>query len=198
MEIPMRCPRCDAENPDGAKYCNLCYAPFADAEARAAEERARRMGEKHRGAMLRCPNCEELSPPHSQFCLRCGFIFEDPESILVPEEEVARLMKERGESVVEELREIHSAPIRMGPGSEGAEIMRVLEDILSQGNRAYIHARGRMDITHAMKILALFSEERRREGKEIYVRVRLLGEEPIVHLDDVELEIIVEERREAG
>jgi len=197
MEKGMRCPKCNAENPEDASYCNLCYAPFPARDSMQAEERARLMGEKHKGAMLKCPNCGELSPPHSQFCLKCGFLFEDPESLLIPEDEVIRLMRKKGEVVIEELKEIHAAPIRMGPDTQGAEIMRGLEDILSQGNRACIHARGRNDITHAMKILALFSDERRRQGREVYVRVRLLGEEAIVHLDDVELEIVVEQR-EAG
>jgi len=46
----MICPRCQHDNPDGAKFCNACGAKLESA----------------------CPACGHLNPPGSRFCNECG------------------------------------------------------------------------------------------------------------------------------
>jgi len=46
----MRCPRCDLENPGGARFCNGCGAKLD----------------------VRCSSCGEGNPPGSRFCNTCG------------------------------------------------------------------------------------------------------------------------------
>ena len=46
----MRCSKCGAENPDRAKFCVECAAPFAH----------------------RCPSCNAENPPNAKFCLECA------------------------------------------------------------------------------------------------------------------------------
>src|SRR5262245_61758608 len=46
----MRCPRCDAENPAGMKFCGQCAAPLASL----------------------CPACGAANPPGHKFCGQCA------------------------------------------------------------------------------------------------------------------------------
>jgi class 3 adenylate cyclase len=46
----MRCPRCDADAPEGAKFCIECGAPL----------------------QLRCPQCGADTLPRAKFCAECG------------------------------------------------------------------------------------------------------------------------------
>ena len=46
----MRCPQCDTENPEGAKFCLHCGASLA----------------------LTCPHCNTELPPEARFCFACG------------------------------------------------------------------------------------------------------------------------------
>jgi class 3 adenylate cyclase len=46
----MRCSKCGAENPDGAKFCVECASPFA----------------------RRCSSCGTENPPRARFCLECS------------------------------------------------------------------------------------------------------------------------------
>src|SRR5215468_5917333 len=46
----MRCSKCGVENPDRAKFCVECAAPFA----------------------RRCPSCSTENPPTAKFCLECA------------------------------------------------------------------------------------------------------------------------------
>lgn len=189
----MKCPQCQAENPDDAQYCYLCYTRFKVMERSAeAEERARRLRENNIGARLRCPNCGELSPVESPFCLRCGFAFEDPEALLVPEEEVREYTERRTWKERQEEEGLHSQPIRVDGEMDGAELMRRLDDILNAGYRARLQARGRQSIAHALKVLALLGEEWEGKGKEITLRVRMLGEQIVKDLEDLDLEIEAE------
>ncbi|MDI6872902.1 zinc ribbon domain-containing protein [Candidatus Solincola sp.] len=189
----MRCPQCQAENPDDAQYCYLCYTRFGVRERSAeAEERARRLGEDNRGARLRCPNCGELSPVESPFCLRCGFVFEDIESLLVPEEQVRGYMEDKERRERLENEGLHSRPIPVEGDIDGVEVMRRVEDVLGGGYRARLQARGRQAIAHALKVLALLGEEMERKGKELILRVRLLDEQVVKDLEDLGLDIEAE------
>src|SRR5215831_12023238 len=44
------CPRCNGDNPDGAKYCGSCGSPLTCA----------------------CARCGALNPPDARFCNACG------------------------------------------------------------------------------------------------------------------------------
>ena len=46
----MRCPRCDADTPDGAKFCIECGTPL----------------------QRRCPQCGADVLPRAKFCAECG------------------------------------------------------------------------------------------------------------------------------
>lgn len=46
------CHKCNAENPDGSRYCNACGAPL--------------------GKTRPCPACGELNDPDARFCDNCG------------------------------------------------------------------------------------------------------------------------------
>ena len=46
----MRCPRCEADNPEGMKFCIECATPLA----------------------RRCPQCDFANPPQAKFCGQCA------------------------------------------------------------------------------------------------------------------------------
>ena len=46
----MHCPRCEADNPEGMKFCIECAAPL----------------------MRRCPQCGVANPPQAKFCGQCA------------------------------------------------------------------------------------------------------------------------------
>ena len=46
----MRCPRCQSQNPEGARFCEECGARLE----------------------LACPNCGEAVTPGKKFCASCG------------------------------------------------------------------------------------------------------------------------------
>ena len=46
----MRCAKCGAENPDTAKFCEECAAPFK----------------------RRCPSCDTENSPTAKFCVECA------------------------------------------------------------------------------------------------------------------------------
>jgi len=188
----MKCPRCKAENPDDAAYCSLCYTRFVTTERSwRAEEEAERLRREHQGRKLRCPNCGEFSPVDSPFCLRCAFVFEEPESLLVDEEEWRRQEAKETEELRREVEYLHESAMEVVDGEGGAEIMRRVEGIVTAGDRAHLRARGRVGITHAMKIIALLGEDLRRKGMDIVLKVYLLSEEAVKDLDDLELGITV-------
>src|SRR5208282_5621850 len=52
----MRCSKCGAENPDGAKFCIECASPF----------------------VRRCSSCGAENPPRAKFCLECSKPIDPP------------------------------------------------------------------------------------------------------------------------
>ncbi len=189
----MKCPKCQAENADDAEFCSLCYARFqVGVRSLDEDEAAQRIKEKHEGSRLRCPSCGAMSPLDSQFCLICGFVFEDLESLLVSQEEIDRLRREEEEHKAEEEETLSSEPVVVTAEADGAEVMRTLGDILAKGQRARVHCRGREAVTYTMKIIALMGEDLRARGGDMRLRASLMSDGTITHLDDVELEIILE------
>ncbi len=191
----MRCPKCQAENPDDAEYCTLCFTRFElRLRPQGVDEAARKLQEKDRGAMLRCPSCGSLSPLDSQFCLRCGFVFEDLESLMVSGEEVERNSRAREDANRKETEELVSEPISVTAESDGAAVMREIEGIMDRGYRACLHTKGRDSTTYAMKLLALMGEDYRRRERELFFQAKLVTEGSVTYLEDVELDIIVDSR----
>lgn len=188
----MKCPECRAENPDDAEFCSLCYARFqVKLRSSDVDEAAMLIREKHQGAKLRCPSCMALSPLDSQFCLNCGFVFEDLEALMVSEEEQERMLSEAQAALRKEEEKAVEA-ITITPESDGAAVMRSLYDHLRRGLKPRLHAKGRNSVTHAMKLAALLGEDMRAGGGDVLLKVNLVGEGSVTHLDDVELEIILE------
>jgi hypothetical protein len=58
----MKCPACEIELPDGAKFCNKCG----------------------RKLELICPGCGKSVPPDSNFCLECGHNLTSPAATAPP------------------------------------------------------------------------------------------------------------------
>jgi ribosomal protein L40E len=188
----MKCPKCHAENPDDAEFCSLCYTRFqVSLRSSDVDEAASRMQEKHSGAKLRCPSCYSLSPLDSQFCLRCGFVFEDLDSLMVSEEEIERIEEESRTTRQKEDENLAVEAITITSESDGAAVMRSLEDQLGKGQCPRVHAHGRQAITYAMKILAFLGEDLSNKGSDLSLSTRIIGEGSITHLDDLELEIIL-------
>jgi class 3 adenylate cyclase len=52
----MRCPRCEADNPEGMKFCIECAAPLT----------------------RRCPQCDFANPPQAKFCGQCTAALSGP------------------------------------------------------------------------------------------------------------------------
>jgi ribosomal protein L40E len=188
----MKCPKCQAENPEESEYCSLCFTRFqTQIRSSEIEEAAKKASEKHKGSKLRCPSCNDLSPMQAPFCLRCGFVFEDLEAIMVSEEEVERINLEKGEMIRKDLEDVSYEPITITAESDGAEVMRNIIDILGKGCMARLHTHGRNATTYAMKIIALIGGDLSREGRELSIKVRLFSEDAITDLDDLELEILL-------
>ncbi|MGD9317552.1 MAG: adenylate/guanylate cyclase domain-containing protein, partial [Anaerolineae bacterium] len=89
----MRCPRCDTENPDQAKFCLNCGARLAAV----------------------CPRCQAPLPTQARFCTECGRqvatpspsgaaahdLLAQPLQRLVPQAYADRLLATRGQAVSE-------------------------------------------------------------------------------------------------
>ena len=54
----MKCPKCQAENPEKAKFCVKCAAKLE----------------------IVCPSCGEASPPDSNFCMNCANDLTQPKA----------------------------------------------------------------------------------------------------------------------
>ena len=52
----MRCPRCEADNPEGMKFCIECATPLT----------------------RRCPQCDFANPPQARFCGQCAAPLSGP------------------------------------------------------------------------------------------------------------------------
>lgn len=188
----MRCPKCKAENPDDAEYCSLCFTRFRTEDFIEGNEKSIKIREKHPESMIRCPSCGTLSPVKSPFCLSCGFTFDDIEPLLVTAEELDAQAKAKADIQRKEQEDVSSTPITVSEDSKGAEVMKSIEDILDKGQKAIIHTHGRNATTHAMKIIALMSGEMHERDRSLSIRANLLSEGTVTHLEEVELELILE------
>jgi hypothetical protein len=194
----MKCPKCQAENPEDSEYCSLCFTRFqTQIRSSKVDDAARRASEENKGVKLRCPNCGEISPVKAPFCLRCGFIFDDLEAIMINEEDAEKLSREKKEQEERYLREIYGEAIPVSEETDGARLLGNLLGIMEKGSMARLHVHGRNAITHAMKIIALMGEDLRKAGKGLSLSVRLLSEGTVVHLDDLELELILKGEQES-
>jgi len=71
----MRCPKCQFENPESAKFCNEC-------------------GNK---LEIACPSCGKMNPIGSKFCSECGYkiviSIEQPSKGLSFDEKLAKIQR---------------------------------------------------------------------------------------------------------
>ncbi len=189
----MICPNCGAENPENATYCTLCYAKFSIPDPHLTDDRMdHEIDERYKGLRLLCPNCQEISPISSQYCLKCGFIFDNIDDYTISVEKQEELSKVKREQKEKELEKILSAPIVVTPESDGTEVMRSMDEALKEKKMARLHARGKEAIAYSAKIIALMSEEMERRGHKLRSSLRLLTEDPLVDLYDLEVEFTLE------
>jgi Double zinc ribbon/Adenylate and Guanylate cyclase catalytic domain len=73
-EDPLRCSKCDSDNPEGAKFCIDCAEPLA----------------------TRCPKCGQENLPRAKFCADCAtpLIAAAPKSKVQPESTSSRVLPE--------------------------------------------------------------------------------------------------------
>jgi class 3 adenylate cyclase/tetratricopeptide (TPR) repeat protein len=55
----MKCPKCNFENREGAKFCGNCRTRFSQM----------------------CPHCKSENPPENKFCDECGQVLREPEQV---------------------------------------------------------------------------------------------------------------------
>jgi eukaryotic-like serine/threonine-protein kinase len=65
----MKCPKCAAELPDGARFCGACGQSLI--------------------AERKCPHCGHINPMEFKFCLKCGQSLAEPAAQPVPSPYVA-------------------------------------------------------------------------------------------------------------
>lgn len=74
----MKCPKCQSENPEKAKFCVKCAAKLE----------------------IVCPSCGEASPPDSNFCMNCAHDLavpsEQPPSALSFDEKLDKIHRVLG------------------------------------------------------------------------------------------------------
>lgn len=189
----MICPKCKAENNEGADYCSLCYTKFTGPSIGLGQnDLYAEIAEKHKEARILCPNCEDISPISALWCIKCGFIFENREELIVSDERALEIQESRRSVVDHDLRQTMSAPLVISSETDGGAIIRSVQDILKAGNVACLQARGRNAITYAVKLITLMSEEMRNNNKDLRIRSYLLTEEQLVHPDDLAVELLLE------
>jgi ribosomal protein L40E len=191
--MQMICPKCKAENNEGADYCSLCYTKFSGPSIGLGQDDIYAViAEKHKEARILCPNCEDISPISSLWCIKCGFIFENREELIVSDERALEIQESRRSEADQDLRQTMSEPLVISSETDGGAIIRSVQDILRTGRTACLHARGRNAITYAMKLITLMSEEMRNNNKDLKIRSYLLTEEQLVHPDDLAVELLLE------
>lgn len=189
----MICPKCKAENNEGAGYCSLCYTKFSGPSIGLGQDDLyAEIAEKHKEARVLCPNCEDISPISALWCIKCGFIFENREELIVSDERALEIQENRRCEVDQDLRQTMSAPLVISSETDGGALIRSVQDILRAGNCACLQARGRNAITYAIKLITLMSEEMRNNNKDLRVRSYLLTEEQLMHPDDLAVELLLE------
>ncbi len=190
------CPRCDAENPDEAHFCNLCYASF-EAQAETTVNQTEIKAEKS-GASARCPNCGEVGPLNAEFCGRCGFEFSGTARQVVEPEKRASEAQARLDALEKEAREIREKPMVIAADTDGAELMRRLAESLDAGFRPRVRASGKEPIALIIKLLARLGEEMRSKDKQLWVQPYFVDGEPVRYLEDMEVELVVVASARAG
>lgn len=189
----MICPKCKAENPDGAEFCTLCYCKFTGHSIGLNNDDIyAEIAEKHKEAKILCPNCEDVSPISAMWCIKCGFIFEDREGLIITDERAAELLQEKQQSSVLEIKGSQSEPIVISADSDGVAALRSMQEVLRSGNCPRVEARGRNAITYAIKLITLLGEEMRKNNRDLLVRTFLATEEQLVHPDDLAVTLLLE------
>ena len=142
----MQCPRCQAENPAGMKFCGQCGAPLASA----------------------CPSCGAANPPGNKFCGQCGaplakateLRFESPESY-TPKHLAEKILTSR--SALEGERKQVTVLFADLKGSmelladrDPEEARKLLDPVLERMMEAVHHYEGTVNQVMGDGIMALF------------------------------------------
>jgi class 3 adenylate cyclase/tetratricopeptide (TPR) repeat protein len=82
----MKCPKCQFENPAGAKFCNQCASKLE----------------------LECPECRNLNPAGSKFCNECAHPLEKQKEAFAPKdlsfrEKIAKIQRYLPEALTEKI-----------------------------------------------------------------------------------------------
>ncbi len=185
------CPKCSAENPDEAKYCNLCYRSFQTDDGTGQAPDVTDAAAGRPGASVRCPNCDAIGPANEEFCGRCGFAFAGTERELVEPERQATEAQEKLDALERETRELREKPLTVTADSEVADLMRRLAESLEQGFRPRVRATGKEPIALTVKLLARMSEEFRAKDKQLWVQAHFVDSQPVRHLEELEVELVL-------
>ncbi|MHB8781622.1 MAG: zinc ribbon domain-containing protein [Candidatus Geothermincolia bacterium] len=171
----MICVKCGAENRPDADYCTLCYAPLDGSDDATIEAPA---AEKRRG-LVACPNCDAPISLEQGFCGRCGYqpgAGECEELLPADVQAAPRVEPVAGSPEMEVTAE-----------TDGAELLRWLSARLGEASRPVLRMRGRAGISYGMKLLARLTGEMEACGRTLWLRAVLSDEEPVLHLDDVDI-----------
>jgi hypothetical protein len=81
----MKCPKCQTENPDIAKFCIECASPME----------------------FRCPNCNAITPAIGKFCMECAYelkkIKERPPKVLCFDEKIEKIRKYLPKGIIDKI-----------------------------------------------------------------------------------------------
>ncbi len=184
------CPKCDAENPEEAKFCNLCFENF-DAIGSTQDAESQPGARCEPGAQAACPNCGEIGPVDAEYCGRCGYDFRGASrEVLEPEQQVSEAQAKLDE-LEREARELREKPLVVTAESDGAEVMRRLAESLEAGFRPRVRASGKEPISLVVKLLARLAEEYRAKEKQLWVQPFFVDGEPVRFLEDMQVELVV-------
>ncbi len=192
------CPKCDAENPIEAKFCNLCFESFQAASVEGGITSATGDGEGEPGASAKCPNCGEIGPALADFCGRCGFAFAGTERQVVEPGQQQSDAQAKLDEMERETQELREKPFIVTAESDGADVMRRLSESLDAGFIPRVRATGKEPVTLAVKLLARLSEEFRAKEQQLWVQTHFVDGEPVRYLEEMQIEFVVVVSARAG
>ncbi len=192
------CPKCDAENPIEAKFCNLCFESFDAVAEAAGVGSASDDGSGEPAPNALCPNCGQIGPAIAEFCGKCGFAFSGSERQIVEPEQQMSEAQAKLDELERETRELREKPLVVTAESDGAEVMRRLEESLDAGFRPRVRATGKEPIATVIRLLARLSEEFRAKEKQLWVQPHFVDGETVRFLEEMQVELVLVVSARAG
>ncbi len=185
------CPKCSAENPEDAGFCNLCYRSFEAESGEGRESDLTHEAAREPGTSVRCPNCGTIGPASGEFCGRCGFAFSGTERLGVEPEEQLGEEQERLDTLRRETRDLMERPLTVTADTDGSELMRRLAESLEQGYRPRVRAAGKEPIAMAVKLLARMSEEFGARDEQLWVQTHFVDSRAVRYLEELAVELVL-------